>query len=334
MQTNMEVDFVVTWVDMDDPKWKESFSKYSGKIDDTKNEVSTARFRDHGLLKYWFRGVDKFAPWVRYIHFVTCGQKPDWLDENHPKLKLVDHKDYIPEEYLPVFNSSLIEIYLHKIPDLAEHFVYFNDDFFIVNHLSKERFFKDGLPNDIAAFRYNSGMGMWSKCLLNNIKIINEKFDKKEVMKRDHDKWFHPSYGKKSNITKLLKPYGKFITLVTPHNAQPYLKLTFEEVWDYAGERLREVSKNRFRSPDDYTQELFRTWQICSSNFMPYNTYSDTKMYPLIMRPRKAAKAIYNQSYKLICINDNQHIPNYDKVMGNIENAFESILPEKSSFEK
>lgn len=57
-------------------------------------------------------------------------------------------------------------------------------------------------------------------------------------------------------------------------------------------------------------------------------------MYPLIMRPRKAAKAIYNQSYKLICINDNQHIPNYDKVMGNIENAFESILPEKSSFEK
>lgn len=330
----MPVDFVVTWVDMDDPKWKESFGKYTGKIDNTKNEVSEARFRDYGLLKYWFRGIDKFAPWVRYVHFVTCGQKPDWLDENHPKLRLVNHEDYIPNEFLPVFNSSLIEIYLHKIPDLAEHFVYFNDDFFIINHLPKERFFKNGLPNDIAAFRYNSGMGMWSKCLLNNVRIINERFDKKEVLERDHEKWYHPSYGKKSNITKLLKHYGKFITLVTPHNAQPYLKKTFEEVWDYAGDRLTAVSKNRFRNSDDYTQELFRTWQICQSNFNAYNTYQDTKMFPLLMRPNKAIKAVRNQSYKLVCLNDNQHIPNYEKVMGEVEMAFESILPEKSGFEK
>lgn len=331
---NMPIDFVVTWVDMDDPKWKESFGKYTDRIDNSKNEVSKARFRDYGLLKYWFRGVDKFAPWVRYVHFVTCGQKPDWLDENHPKLKLVHHEDYIPNEFLPVFNSSLIEIYLHKIPDLAENFVYFNDDFFIINHLPKERFFKNGLPNDIAAFRYNSGMGMWSKCLLNNVRIINERFDKKEVLERDHEKWYHPSYGKKSNITKLLKHYGKFITLVTPHNAQPYLKKTFEEVWDYAGDRLTAVSKNRFRNSDDYTQELFRTWQICQSNFNAYNTYQDTKMFPLLMRPNKAIKAVRNQSYKLVCLNDNQHIPNYEKVMGEVEMAFESILPEKSGFEK
>jgi len=119
----MNIDFVITWVDMKDPAWKRDFSNYSGKIDNSKNEVSEARFRDYGLLKYWFRGVDKFAPWVRKIHFVTCGQKPDWLDENHPKLNLVDHKDYIPNEFLPVFNSSLIEIYLHKIPGIAEHFM-------------------------------------------------------------------------------------------------------------------------------------------------------------------------------------------------------------------
>lgn len=330
----MEIDFVVTWVDMDDPKWKESFGKFTGKIDNTKNEVSEARFRDYGLLKYWFRGVEKFAPWVRYIHFVTCGQKPDWLDETNPKLRLVDHKDYIPNEFLPVFNSSLIEIYLHKIPDIAEHFVYFNDDFFIINYLTKERFFKNGLPNDIAAFRHNSGMGMWSKCLKNNVRVINERFDKKEVLKRDHDKWFDPSYGKKANLTKLLRPYRKFVTLMTPHNAQPYLKKTFEEVWDYAGDRLTAVSKNRFRSPDDYTQELFRTWQICQSNFNAYNTYKDTKMFPLLVRPKQAIKAVRNQSYKLVCLNDNQHIPNYDKVMGEIEKSFESILPEKSSFEK
>ena len=329
----MDIDFVITWVDMDDPKWKADFAKYSGKIDNKKNEVSEARFRDHGFLKYWFRGVEKFAPWVRKVHFVTCGQKPEWINVNHPKLSLVNHADYIPSKLLPVFNSSLIEIYLHKIPNLAENFVYFNDDFFIINNITKERFFKNGLPNDIAAFRYNSGMGLWSKCLKNNIEVINERFDKKTVLKRDHNKWFHPSYGKKANLTRLLKPYGKFATLITPHNAQPYLKSTFEEVWEYAGDRLTKVSKNRFRSPEDYTQELFRTWQICRSNFEPYNTYQDTKMYPLVLRSKQAIKAVYEQSYKLICLNDNVHIRNYDKVMAGLEKAFDTILPDKSGFE-
>lgn len=329
----MEIDFVVTWVDMDDPNWKADFAKYSGKIDNTKNEVSEARFRDHGFLKYWFRGVEQFAPWVRKVHFVTCDQKPEWLNASHPKLRLVNHTDYIPKKFLPVFNSSLIEIYLHEIPNLADQFVYFNDDFFIINHLPKERFFRDGLPNDIAAFRYNSGIGLWAKCLKNNIGVINERFDKREVLKRDHDKWFHPSYGKKSRLTRLLKPYGKFVTLITPHNAQPYLKSTFEEVWDYAGDRLTAVSKNRFRSPDDYTQELFRTWQICRSHFNPYNTYQDTKMFPLLLRSKQAIQALYDQSYKLVCLNDNQHIRDYERVMTEIEQAFESILPEKSAFE-
>ena len=46
----MEVDFVVTWVDMDDPTWKDEFAQYSGKIDNTVNESSEARFRDNGFL--------------------------------------------------------------------------------------------------------------------------------------------------------------------------------------------------------------------------------------------------------------------------------------------
>jgi len=330
----MDIDFVITWVDMNDPKWKKDFAAYSGKIDNKKNEVTEARFRDHGLLKYWFRGVEKFAPWVRYIHFVTCGQQPDWLDVSHPKLRMVNHTDYIPEQFLPCFNSSLLEVYLHRIPELAEHFVYFNDDFFIIDDLSPNRFFTDGVPNDIAAFRMNFGLSLWSKCLKNNIEIINRRFDKKEVMKRDHDKWFYPPYGKRARLTRLLKSYDKFITLRTPHNAQPYIKKTFEEVWEYAGKELTEMSFHRFRSPLDYTQELFRAWQICRSNFVPYNTYQDTKMFPLVFRSAEAIKAIREQSYKLVCVNDSEHIVNYDKTMQAVSDAFNTILPEKSAFEK
>lgn len=329
----MDIDFVITWVDMNDPKWQAEFGKYSGNGNNIKNGVSEARFRDYGFLKYWFRGVEKFAPWVRKIHFVTSGQRPEWLDVDNPKINLVSHKDYIPEQFLPTFNSVVIEYYLHKIPGLSEHFVYFNDDFYIIDKIGVERFFRNGLPCDIAAFKYNPSWSQWYRTLQNSISIINRYFDKKEIMDRDHDKWFDRSYGSKARWNYILKPYNKFIPLRTPHNAQPYLKSTFEEVWSVVGKELTEASNNKFRSFSDYTPELFRTWQICKGNFEPYNTYSDTKMFPLMIKSKQAIKAIYNQSYKLICLNDNVHIRNYSQVMENLQNAFETILPEKSTFE-
>lgn len=330
---HMEIDFVVTWVNMDDPEWRAEFAKYSNKTVTEKNSVTDARFRDYGFLRYWFRGIEKFAPWVRKIHFITSGQKPEWLDENNPKIHLVNHRDYIPHEFLPTYNSVVIERYIHRIPGLAEHFVYFNDDFYIINHISPERFFRNGLPCDIAAFQYNPSWSQWYRRIKNNIRLINKHFDKPEVMTKFHDKWFDKSYGSRARWNYLLKYYDKFITLRTPHNAQPYLKSTFEEVWEAEGKELTATSANRFRDSSDYTPELFRTWQICKGDFQPYNTYSDTKMFPLMLKSRQAIKAIYNQSYSLICLNDNIHIRDYDKVMQDVRDAFESILPEKSSFE-
>ncbi len=329
----MEIDFVVLWVDMDDPKWQADFAKYSGRIDNSKNEVSEARFRDYGFLKYWFRGVEKFAPWVRKIHFVTCGQKPEWLDTSNPKLNLVDHKDYIPHEFLPCFNSNVLEYYLYKIPGLAEHFAYFNDDCFIINELPKERFFRDGLPCDIAVFKPNMGESQWAKMMKNNTRLINRHFDKREVMERFHDKWFVPEYGRRARWNRILKSYSKFITMRTPHNAQPYLKSTFEQVWTACSDELTACSAHRFRTSEDLTPELFRAWQCCSGSFEPYNTYADTKMFPLVIKPKQAIEAVRNQSYRLVCLNDNVHIRNYATVMKNLEDAFEAILPEKSGFE-
>lgn len=267
----MDIDFVITWVDMNDPKWQAQFSKYSNNKNNTKNGVSKARFRDHGLLKYWFRGVDKFAPWVRKIHFVTDGQKPEWLDENNPKIHLVYHEDFIPSQFLPTYNSVVIERYLHKIPGLTEHFVYFNDDFYIINNVGKERFFKDGLPCDIAVFDYNPSWSQWYRRIKNNIRIINRHFNKKEVMALHHDKWFDKRYGIKARWNYILKSYGKFITLRTPHNAQPYLKATFDEVWSAAEKELTETSSNRFRSLSDYTP-----------NFSAHGKYARAILSPII----------------------------------------------------
>lgn len=128
-------------------------------------------------MKYWFRGVDKFAPWVRKIHFITDGQKPEWLDESNHKINLVNHEDFIPSQFLPTYNSAVIERYIHKIPGLSEHFVYFNDDFYIIDNIKKERFFQNGLPCDIAVFDYNPSWSQWYRRIKNNIILINRHFN-------------------------------------------------------------------------------------------------------------------------------------------------------------
>ena len=139
----VEIDFVMPWVDGSDPAWREEFLKYralqapqgepacdtgtaAGAVD-----ASEERYRDWDTLRYWFRGVERFAPWVNRIHFITWGHLPAWLDTAHPKLHVVRHADYIPSPYLPTFNSCPIELNMHRIEGLAEHFVYFNDDTFL-----------------------------------------------------------------------------------------------------------------------------------------------------------------------------------------------------------
>ncbi len=127
---NNIIDFVISWVDGDDREWQKSRNNYPGIEDVT----AASLYRDWDNLQYWFRGVEKFTPWVNRIHFVTWGHLPKWLNINHPKVNIVRHSDYLPKEYLPTFNSHSIELNLHRIEGLAEQFVYFNDDIFIMNY--------------------------------------------------------------------------------------------------------------------------------------------------------------------------------------------------------
>ena len=83
-----QIDFVVTWVDGADETWRREKAKYAQETgDDDRRE----RYRDWDLLRYWFRGVERYAPWVRNIHFVTWGHLPQWLDTRNPKLRIVRH---------------------------------------------------------------------------------------------------------------------------------------------------------------------------------------------------------------------------------------------------
>ena len=142
-----DIDFVIPWVDGNDPEWRKRKNEYLGTAEDDDREE---RYRDWGLLPYWFRGVEKYAPWVRKIFFVCDQEPPKWLNTEHPKLKIVRHEDYLPEEYRPAFSSSPIELNLHRIDGLGERFVYFNDDTFLIREVKEDFFFKNGIPCDCA----------------------------------------------------------------------------------------------------------------------------------------------------------------------------------------
>ena len=160
------VDFVIAWVDGSDPAWRARMAEWkrkamseldaeAGALDGGAN--GDCRYRDFGILRHWFRAVEECAPWVNRVFLVTDGQKPDWLDETNPKLRLVDHRDYIPGKWLPTFNAMPIELNLHRIPDLSERFVFFNDDIFLLRPVRPDFWFRRGLP------RLPANLGYWRK---------------------------------------------------------------------------------------------------------------------------------------------------------------------------
>ena len=179
-----DIDIVVLWVDGSDPEWLQEKSRYMN-VDVEQSVNGSNRFRDWDLMQYWFRAVETFMPWVRKIHFVTWGHLPEFLNTKNPKVHIVNHKDFMPEGALPTFSSTALEINLHRIQDLAEHFIYFNDDIFPVRPLEPDDFFdlKTGLPR----FQYLEmplrfvGVPTWEYTAANNIGILNKHFSKKSV---------------------------------------------------------------------------------------------------------------------------------------------------------
>ena len=183
-QAQLPIDFVIAWVDGDDPAWLAEKANYSPtKMADS---ASSVRFRDWDNLQYWFRSVEQFAPWVHRIYFLTWGHLPKWLNTDHPKLKIIRHLDYIPQEYLPTFNSHTIELNMHRIPELSEQFVYFNDDMFLVAPAKPTDFFRNGLPCDEASMqfllpkRYNISKSIDG----HNMGVLNRNFSKKKSVRK------------------------------------------------------------------------------------------------------------------------------------------------------
>lgn len=332
-----KIDFVIPWVDGSDPEWQKTFNQYAPKSKQI-NDADAARFRDWGLLPYWFRGVEKFAPWVNTIHFITCGQVPDWLNLNAPKLHWVRHEDYIPKQFLPVFNVNPLELNLHRIDGIADQFVYFNDDTFLIKPIPQTRFFKNGLPCDCAVCNtiLPTRQGVMTHIMANNMALINEHFDKHTAIKKNLRKWFNCKYGMQQFRTLLLWGWPEFSNLYEHHQPNAFLKSTYEEIWSLYEDVLLETSMTRFRNISNCSQWLMRDWRLVKGEFEPYNVAKDSYSCILDKDPLNYITTIIKQQKKsLLCINDGSIKPEeIENTRTQLLQAFDSILPEKSSFEK
>lgn len=328
---NLKIDFVVTWVDGNDQNWRMSKNKY---LPEDEQLNKTERYREYGTFKYWFRAVEKYAPWVNKIYLVTEGHLPEWLNIDSPKLVHVRHSDYMPKEYLPTFSSNPIQLNLHRIKGLSEHFVLFNDDLFLNNPVEKKDFFINGIPKEYGIYNVIVPDEDFSKMIFNNVMVINKHFNKRKTLNKYRNKFFRIRYGKLLLRTILTLPWKNVTGYYNSHLTTPLLKSTYEEVWKLEFEELNKTSNNKFRTNEDVTDWLFRYWQIESGNFEPqYNKFG--KYFELDDLPEISRQLLLNK-YKVICINDviTDKLIDFDELMERLTNVFEKKFPEKCEYEK
>ncbi len=242
---------------------------------------------------------------------------------------------------------SLTFINLHKIKGLSEQFVYFNDDLFILKPLKQETFFKQNLPVNVAIMDIIESSEL-APILLNNMKVINQNFNKKitkdksknSIILKNFFKWFNFSYGSRIKRTLSLMQWPYFTGFLEYHHPQPFLKTTFNEVWKKENKLLKKVSASKFRNSDEINQYLFKYWQFVTGSFYPdtyKNAYKKRKYCGVTGSEDaiKVSKYLDNNKYEMLCINDKiLNDSEFDFCKNQINSALERVLETKSSFEK
>ena len=331
-----KIDIVYLWVDGTDKKWRDAKHEWALKIKGQEYKQTTAagdeRYRDNGELMYSLRSVAECAPWVNHIYIITdFDQVPRWLNTKHPKITIVPHSDIIPTDVRPTFNSNTIEMFLHNISGLSEHFLLMNDDMFMNRKLSPSFFFnKHGQARTLCVSRrpkHNIGYWLDNTDDYRSTLILSAKL-------------IHDIYGKKM--------YG----LSPSHGIDPYIKSSYIKCRNHPMIKplIDKQVHNKFRTNWELQRWIFTLYnsvhkhgKLCKS--YPYKSghYRILDTVYNILHWRKTKQSSYvcprvighEKSLKraaTFCINDScNNTP--EMLRANI-NFLQQRFPTKSEFEK
>ena len=305
---DISIDLVYMWVDGNDPKWLEKKQRF---MDMGINTVG--RYQDNQELKYSLRSVEKHLPWIRKIFILTDDQTPAFLDTSNPKIEIIHHSQIIPNEILPLFNSTSIEYFIYRIPGLSEHFLFANDDMFVNDNLSPSFFFKDRLP--IMRMIYNP--------------LIKYKLKLKKALNINVNTY---RLAIENAFMLFERRFNIFYPISQHHNIDAFLKSDFKAVVeDVFKEELEAVLGNRFRDKTDIHRMLVNYYAF--ANKRGILKYTDRKESARIRVHRtNYEKYIAKYNPQLFCINDSEHAT--DEHRAQVEPFLKKMYPVKSKFEK
>ena len=297
---NNVIDFVIPFLNPESTSWQAEFSRYKEQT----GIKGANRFRDCGTMKYVLRGIESNCPWVNKVHIILFDESmvPDWLNTHSSKLHIVYHRDYIPSQFLPTFSSSVLEMFIHRIPGLANNFIYSCDDMLILKPLSNDYFFKDNRPV--------SPLGTLQPGYLNEI-----------------DDWCKIENNNYRLESKLI---GKVVRCDHPHYQIPLTKTFIMFIWSiFEKEFMEGLSHSKFRNKYENQIWIFDDLQrLIKHAITDINIFSNAKYYWC----NNGDFSCFSGK-NIVCFNDTDYVTNYSEVKKQFINYMEHVLPVKSSFE-
>lgn len=310
------IDLVYTWVDGDDPQWRAAMTAARGGVAPGEAEATAlddSRFTSRDELRFSLRSVEYYASWFNHIYLVTDGQVPAWLDQEHPRITVIDHRDLFKDpSVLPVFNSHAIESQLHRIEGLSERYVYLNDDVFFMRPTDPELFFEG---NGVARF-FPSVVPL---------DVRSGREGDLPVMS-----------AAKNGRQHLVERHGRTVSHRFQHTPHPQVRSVLQDMEREAPGLFSQVAASRFRSPDDYS---------IASSLHHHEAYVRGRAVPGELnyqfidlaspdRGIRLDRASRNRSLDILCINESSVDPKHrDDIESEVAQFLEQRFPVPSSFE-
>lgn len=309
----MDIDLVYLWVNGNDPKWIAKHNACIGKVTNAEANCK-GRYVDNDELKFSLRSVELYAPWIRRIFIVTDNQVPAWLNTANPKVQVVDHTEILPPESLPCFNSRIIEHHLYRIPGLAEHFLFANDDMYFNRPVRPEDFFAaDGLPLIRMNRRPFRKWIMWFKTQVMGKQLTN--------------------YRQAIQNAALLveRKYGIYYGGKTHHNIDAYLRSTYEHTRQVFDKEISATLSNHVRSLNDIQRNVYSYVALAEKRaHLRYVTQRTSFRFHI--DNHRLYKKMERYNPMLFCMNDSQFANDDDRRCA--AEFLSQRFPAKSQFEK
>ncbi|MFJ2233093.1 stealth family protein [Streptomyces sp. NPDC087859] len=283
-EVRFPVDAVYTWVDGDDPAMAAKRRAHQALSPSTiaPRETGASRYTSHDELRYALRSLEMYAGFIRHVYLVTDSQIPDWLDPQAEGLTVIDHRDILPADALPVFNSHAIESRLHHIPGLSEHYLYFNDDVFINRPVGAEHFFHGNGIARIPLSPLKLGIGA------------------------PHPLEPAPNSAGKNAREIISRFHGRHITHKSLHTPHPQLLSVMREMESLGIEELDRTSYSRFRSTADVApaSTLHHHWAMATARAVPADyRFRYVQLGTPDMR-RRLSRLAAGEDVDFFCLND------------------------------